>query len=386
MTRLFYIGAIALGLFEILKVYFIMPMPGSQQFDTIDIAYFLHAYRWYFRVVFVTMTLVGSLQAFQSEKKWLPGSALLLLSIIIYVFNFVMTADHMFLQPGHLVFKPRPENTLSDSTVVLAVALKGEAKAYPLRFIIYHHQVRDTLAGQPIMVTYCSVCRTGRVFDPHVNGKNEQFRLVGMDHFNAMFEDASTKSWWRQATGEAITGPLKGSQLAEIESVQLTVNKFFSLYPFGQIMQAEEASKNQYDSLGNFEWGKSKSKLTGTDSLSWGEKSWVIGIQVGTAAKAYDWNLLKSKRIIHDQLNGVPLAIVLSADDQSFVVFERHSDQQIQLRNDTLYTNNQAYDFSGRNVDDPLDQLKRIQASQEFWHSWRTFYPQTEKHLKEPNE
>lgn len=386
MTRLFYIGAIALGLFEILKVYFIMPMPGSQQFDTIDIAYFLHAYRWYFRVVFVTMTLVGSLQAFQSEKKWLPGSALLLLSIIIYVFNFVMTADHMFLQPGHLVFKPRPENTLSDSTVVLAVALKGEAKAYPLRFIIYHHQVRDTLAGQPIMVTYCSVCRTGRVFDPHVNGKNEQFRLVGMDHFNAMFEDASTKSWWRQATGEAITGPLKGSQLAEIESVQLTVNKFFSLYPFGQIMQAEEASKNQYDSLGNFEWGKSKSKLTGTDSLSWGEKSWIIGIQVGTAAKAYDWNSLKAKRIIHDQLNGVPLAIVLSADDQSFVVFERHSDQQIQLRNDTLYTNNQAYDFSGRNVDDPLDQLKRIQASQEFWHSWRTFYPQTEKHLKEPNE
>jgi hypothetical protein len=386
MTRLFFIGAIALGLFEILKVYFIMPMPGSQHFDTLDIAYFLHTYRWYFRVVFVTMTLVGSLQAFQSEKKWLPLSALLLLSIIIYVFNFVMTADHMFLQPGHLVFKPRPENTLSDSTVVLAVALKGEAKAYPLRFIIYHHQVRDTLAGQPIMVTYCSVCRTGRVFDPLVNGKNEQFRLVGMDHFNAMFEDASTKSWWRQATGEAITGPLKGTQLAEIESVQLTVNKFFSLYPFGQIMQAEEASKNQYDSLGNFEWGKSKSKLTGTDSLSWGEKSWVIGIRVGTAAKAYDWNSLIAKRIIHDQLNGVPLAIVLSADDQSFVVFERHSDQQIQLRNDTLYTNNQAYDFSGRNVDDPLDRLKRIQASQEFWHSWRTFYPQTEKHLKEPNE
>ena len=41
MKKLFYIGLIGLGLFEILKVYFIMPMPGSQQMESIDIAYFL---------------------------------------------------------------------------------------------------------------------------------------------------------------------------------------------------------------------------------------------------------------------------------------------------------------------------------------------------------
>jgi hypothetical protein len=63
------------------------------------------------------------------------------------------------------------------------------------------------------MITYCTVCRTGRVFEPVVNGKFEKFRLVGMDHFNAMFEDVTTKSWWRQVTGEAITGKLKGQQL-----------------------------------------------------------------------------------------------------------------------------------------------------------------------------
>lgn len=59
------------------------------------------------------------------------------------------------------------------------------------------------------MVTYCTVCRTGRVYSPMVNGKLETFRLVGMDHFNAMFEDASTKSWWRQSNGDCIAGPLK---------------------------------------------------------------------------------------------------------------------------------------------------------------------------------
>ena len=70
------------------------------------------------------------------------------------------------------------------------------------------------------MITYCTVCRTGRVYSPIVNGKLEKFRLVGMDHFNAMFEDETTKSWWQQATGIAIAGPLKGSRLEEIPSHQ----------------------------------------------------------------------------------------------------------------------------------------------------------------------
>ena len=49
-----------------------------------------------------------------------------------------------------------------------------------------------------------------------VDGHPEQFRLVGMDHFNAMFEDSSTKSWWRQVNGEAVIGPNKGKQLREL--------------------------------------------------------------------------------------------------------------------------------------------------------------------------
>ena len=218
MKKLFYIGLIGLALFEILKVYFIMPMPGSQQMDTIDVAYFQHTYRWYFRIGFVLLILIGGIKAFQVRRKWIPAIALIPLFVILYFFNFRMTAEKMFLEPEILTFKGRADNTLSDSTVVIGVENQGEAKAYPVRFIVYHHQVRDTIGGKPVMVTYCSVCRTGRVFEPIVNGKIENFRLVGMDHFNAMFEDATTKSWWQQSTGEAITGSLKGSSLPEIES------------------------------------------------------------------------------------------------------------------------------------------------------------------------
>ncbi|MBX2970537.1 MAG: DUF3179 domain-containing protein [Cyclobacteriaceae bacterium] len=376
MRSLFYIGLIGLSLFEILNVYFIMPMPGSQQMDSIDLAYFLYSYRWYFRIAFLLLALTGSFRAFQTRKKLMPGLVLVVAMTVTYMFNFRMTADHMFLQPGTLTFLPRTENTLSDSTLVIAVQHNNEAKAYPVRYIVYHHQVRDTVAGKPIMVTYCSVCRTSRIFEPMVNNKPEVFRLVGMDHFNAMFEDLTTRSWWRQATGEAVTGPLKGQLLPEIESQQLTLGKFFFLYPFGKVMQAETASIPKYDTLGKFEQGKSKSKLTGTDSLSWNDKSWVIGLKIGNQSKAYDWNELKHAKLIHDSLDTVPVLLVLASDRQSFAAFRRNApDERFVIRNDSLISDTNRYDFAGRSIVGAP--LQAITAYQEFWHSWRTFHPET---------
>lgn len=381
MKKLFYIGLIGLGLFEMLNVYFIMPMPGSQRLNTIDIAYFLYTFRWYFRIAFALLIIAGAYSAFQSKRKWIPVVATLPVVIIVYLFNFIMTADRMFLQPDRLVFKSKIENALSDSSVVVAVVQKGEAKAYPVRFIVYHHQVRDIVGSKSVMVTYCSVCRTGRVYEPIVNGKLENFRLVGMDHFNAMFEDATTKSWWQQSTGLAISGSLKGSILPEVESSQLTLGKFFTLYPFGKVMQEQDVFKTHYDSLGNFEKGKSKSKLTGTDSVSWKDKSWVVGIEIGTQSKAYDWNTLKKQGVIHDVMSETPIVIILSTDSQSFTAFVRtNKEEKFSIRNDSIISNLNQYDFAGRSPDGTS--LKRIKAYQEFWHSWKTFHPATEAYEK----
>ncbi len=376
MKKLFYVGLAGLAVFEILNVYFIMPMPGSQQMNTIDLAYFLYTYRWSFRAFFVLMILAGSVSAFGAKKKWVPILAMAPVVFIVYAFNFQMTADQMFLQPESLVFKSRAENNLTDSSLVLAVTHNMEAKAYPIRYIQYHHQVRDTISGKPIMVTYCNVCRTGRVFEPVVDGKIEIFRLVGMDHFNAMFEDATTKSWWRQATGEAITGELKGKTLPELESNQYTLSKFFSLHPFGMVMDADLTSKDSYDTLGRFEKGRSKGKLTRTDSVSWKDKSWVLGIEVEGRAKAYDWIRLKELKILNDQIGGTAVVIAIASDEQSFAAFKSVSEERFIIRNDSLIGSNNQYDLAGRSKDG--SNLEPINAYQEFWHSWKQFHPNTE--------
>ncbi|RZS95752.1 DUF3179 domain-containing (seleno)protein [Cecembia calidifontis] len=379
MKKYFFIGIVGLALLEIGRIYFIMPMPGSQKWDSLHLAYFLHSYRWTGIFLFGAMLLIGAKSAFASSK-WLSGILTLHLLGFIYMFNFKMTADKMFLQPENLTFSSFEENSLVDSSLVLVASYKGEAKAYPIRYIAYHHQVRDQIGGKDIMVTYCSVCRSGRIFEPVVNGQTENFRLVGMDHFNAMFEDQSTGSWWQQANWEAVTGPLKGYQLPELASSQMSLGKFFSLYPSGQVMNGDPKFLSKYDSLGKFEFGLSKSKLTGTDSLSWKQKSWVVGVRINGKTKAFDWNDLKAQQIILDQLAGKPIALVISEDRNSFRVFLRPSNQhKIKLiPGDKIIFNEDTLNFNGVNIKTGAQELISITAYQEFWHSWKTFNPGTE--------
>jgi len=378
---LFYIAVVCLALFEVLKVYFIMPMPGSQQHDTLDVAYFLHSHRWSFRLVFMTMILFGATDAFQVKRKWLPVISILILLVVAYVFNFRMLADKMFRQPENLLFQNRAGNVMTDSSLVIGVAYNNEAKAYPIRYMSYHHQVKDTIGGKPMIITYCNVCRTGRVFEPIVEGKPETFRLVGMDHFNAMFEDEATGSWWRQATGEAVAGPLKGKQLAEIGASQLTLRKWFEMNPDGVVMQYDPGFRSVYDSTGRFEKGKGRSALTRTDSLSWKEKSWVVGLAVNGESKAYDWNELREKRVINDVVGNVPIVVAVASDNMSFMAFQRPTrGHQFTISGDTLFSEKQYYDFSGRDLAALTTRLPAVAAYQEFWHSWRTFHPDTKKY------
>ena len=382
MKKLFYIGLAGILLFEVLNIYFIMPFPGSQRINSIELAYFLYSRRWAFRIVFLIVAVGGSFYAFRTRKKWVPFTVLLPIAAVVYVLNFQMAADSMFLPAENVILKSRAENTVPGHRLVIGVEHNGDARAYPIEFLTYHHQIPDSIGGKPIMVTYCNVCRTGRVFDPLVNGRHETFRLVGMDHFNAMFEDKTTGSWWYQANGQAIIGKLEGTVLPEIPSRQMTVDKWFALYPYGKVMQPDAAFINVYDSLAKYEKGESKSRLTRTDSLSWKEKSWVVGLRVGDVSKAYDWNTLEKLRIINDRIGQIPVVLALSSDGQSFTAFERPAAKVFTInQNDMLLADSTAYDFSGKSVTLPTTTLKRIRAYQEFWHSWTTFHPGTQRYM-----
>jgi len=382
MKKLFYLGAFGLILFEIAKVYFIMPMPGSQRMDSLPVAYFLHQWRWVFRISFGLLLLAGLLPALRTARWGIPAAVLAAAGGITYLFNVEITADKMFLQATLRLADAKTNVVPLEKLVVGFVDTSGAATAYPIQFMGYHHQVRDQVGATPVMVTYCNVCRTGRVFSPLLHGQPEQFRLVGMDHFNAMFEDATTGSWWRQVSGEAVAGPLRGSQLAELPSSQTTLREWLALHPASQIMQPDSTFATDYADMDSYDLGLGRGALTGTDTLSWNDKSWVVGLQTNAhAAKAYDWNRLKQERIVNDTIGDQPVVVVLAADGQSFFAFQRPDAATIfTLQHDTLTNGDQTWHLTGRAITSATNDLPKLSAYQEFWHSWRTFHPYTTRY------
>ncbi len=380
MKKLFYVGISLLLLFEIVNVYFIMPMPGSQRMASIDLAYTLYSWRWLFRAIFAGMIIASAPSVWRApgRQRFAVPVLLAFAVVVAYAINFQMVADRMFIAPKSVLMLPADRNKVDTARLVVGIVIDGEARAFPVQFIGYHHQVRDTVAGKPVMVSYCTVCRTGRVFSPVVDGHSETFRLVGMDHFNAMFEDATTHSWWRQANGEAIAGPSKGKTLTELPSRQVRLSEWLREHPRSLIMQPDSALATNYSKDFDYETGASRKSLTGTDTVSWHDKAWVVGITVNGQSKAYDWNRLRREKVVNDVLGGKPIVLAIASDNSSFCAFVRPNvATSFAVRHDSLVASSTSYAFSGQGANSALEP---VSASQEFWHSWRTFQPATTRY------
>jgi hypothetical protein len=56
--------------------------------------------------------------------------------------------------PNPAYVKTADANFVNDDDRLMVVAINGEAVAYPIRLMGYHHVVEDTVGGTPIVATY----------------------------------------------------------------------------------------------------------------------------------------------------------------------------------------------------------------------------------------
>ncbi len=128
-------------------------------------------------------------------------------------------------------FKPIAEiDDLPDTEPVIGLVLGGEARAYPLRVLMFHEIVNDTIAGVPVAVTFCPLCNAAIVFDRRVDGQVLDFGTTGkLRNSDLVMYDRQTESWWQQFTGTAIVGSMLGTELkilaARLESYRNFKNR-----------------------------------------------------------------------------------------------------------------------------------------------------------------
>jgi len=103
---------------------------------------------------------------------------------------------------------------LEDREPVIAVAIKGDVRAYPLRILIWHEIVNDKVGGKPVAVTFCPLCNSALVFERELDGRLFEFGTTGkLRNSDLVMYDRQTESWWQQFLGEAIVGELTGKRL-----------------------------------------------------------------------------------------------------------------------------------------------------------------------------
>ena len=74
---------------------------------------------------------------------------------------------------------------LINEEYVLGITVNGESRAYPTRFVSWHHIINDKVGDGDkggsafVTVTYCIVCNSGLCFDtPQVEGQTTAVRLL----------------------------------------------------------------------------------------------------------------------------------------------------------------------------------------------------------------
>ena len=125
----------------------------------------------------------------------------------------------------------------SDHSLVFAVVINGEARAYPRHIMEIHEMVNDTLGGRRIGFPYCTLCGSAQAYftDNVPDGVDTPvLRTSGLlARSNKVMYDLVTKSVFDTFTGEAVSGPLreKGVVLNQATVVTTTWGEWKAAHP-----------------------------------------------------------------------------------------------------------------------------------------------------------
>jgi hypothetical protein len=141
---------------------------------------------------------------------------------------------------------------------VMVVELDGEtARAYPIRYLMWHEIANDTVGSTPIAVTFCPLCNSGIIFDRRVSGKTLTFGVSGkLRNSDMIMFDRETESWWQQFSGTGIVGVQTGRKLKKLPGWMESWGAFRARNPDGLVISEPKSSRRYgqnpyagYDSL-----------------------------------------------------------------------------------------------------------------------------------------
>lgn len=289
---------------------------------------------------------------------------------------------------------------------IVAVALNGEARAYPLQILTWHEIVNDTIGGVPVIVTFCPLCNSAIVFERLVDGEPVTFGTSGLlRHSDLIMYDRQTESLWQQFTGEAIVGDQAGNRLTFLPSSLISFDDFRTAYPEGMVLSRETGINRPYgqnpyagyDTIDGADPFLFRGQLDGR--LPAVERVVTVSLAEVGLEVAYPYSVLSARGVINDEQGSQPLVVfhkpgtvsalgaaqIAAADDVGATgVFNPVVDGQrlTFTRQGDVFVDNETgttWSIVGQAVEGPLagTQLEPIIHGDHFWFAWAAFKPET---------
>lgn len=249
---------------------------------------------------------------------------------------------------------------LGNGAQVVGFIENGEARAYPLRILVWHEIVNDTVGGRPIAVTYCPLCGTCMVFDRRDGEEVMTFGVSGLLYNSDMLMyDRESESLWSQLHMESVAGPKVGQKLHWLASEQMSWGAWKERYPDSKVLSTETGHPRSYGRAPYAGYDRTESTYFPVPKTreELRNKAWVVGVVLDGLSKAYPIKELRAlgSTPLEDRVGDTQLTVTYDEDRDWVVVTDRATG-------------------------------KVIPNVRSYWFAWQAFYPRTELFALPSNE
>jgi hypothetical protein len=255
--------------------------------------------------------------------------------------NPYITKTGMVINPSHAFFKVPIVNKLikpfnvseyhslqtvlskgwvDADTDLLVFEVNGQTLTLLLKQMAQDHVAQGELGGEEWAFFFCACCHMGGSVNPIVNGQHLHFRVTGIYNSMSIFNDYETNSFWENATGECIEGPLQGTYLETKPAHYLKVGQVLEMDPNALVATRKFSLADRFsDATGNqrmlgpngFIPPPFRISMTKTDERL-PELDLGLGVWIGDHARYYSMKTLRARdNVIVDALGQHQLIVYI---------------------------------------------------------------------------
>lgn len=252
---------------------------------------------------------------------------------------------------------------LPDDSIGMLVSSGSSTKYYPFQILVWHEIVNDEIEGQPIMVTYCPLCKTGIVFSRIVNGSVLTFGVSGKLYENNLLmynKNGGPTSLWSQVHGRAVVGALIGQELEILPQLHVRwgdIKRQFSASGNVQVLSRQTGFVRDYANEPYGDYYSSPKTLYPLKIRDprLDDKTEMLALIINGHAKAYPLKEALAVAPFTDILGGKRIRIERDSELHSLIA-----------------------------IDDETNEL--LPAIESFWFAWVVAHPDTELWRAEDRE